>query len=158
MSYMFEQVGLGENLQSRAGTAFPGVSRTQQRPDIRQQPRTIEAIKFGLDSENFQQGEVFRAYPLVSSASCREVSKEAKFTGTFEDASMVATSDGTAYAIDLFRSKGIIPERMWMDAVTFEVVDVDGDEISVRIGFHVPRTMSQEGWLLVYRCEEEVFG
>lgn len=158
MTYSFQKVALEDSLQTSAREAFKEAGRMSPRVEVLQSPRTVEAIKLGLDLDPFEPGEVFRAYPTIGMESCRQVVREITIRTTIEDASFIATDGRIEDIVDIFKASGDVPPRMWPDLVEFSVVDIENDIVRGKAVFGVPRSMEQNGWLLVFKPEEEVFG
>lgn len=158
MTFLYEQVDLGQNIIHFSAEAFKGFQRTKTKPDLISDPRTLEAIKYGLQFEEFTSEEIFRAYPIISKDKCRELTRVFDLNTTIEDVTMAVYQPDIYYFFELFRTKNLIPQRMYSDMVDFRIIGANATIVTVQLTFFVPKIMSPEGWLLVLREEEEVFG
>lgn len=158
MGFLYKELELGGNIVTQCKGAFEGVNLNASRPEIFHDPRTVEAIKFCLELEDFVSNEIFRAYPTADPENCRHITREETLNLSEDDFEIAVEGFDAPYFFDLFKESNSVPTRLLSDMVSFKMLELTKDTMKVELKFLVPRSMSQQGWLLVYREEEEVFG
>lgn len=158
MGFVYKELELGGNIITQSRGVFEGVNINTSRPEVFHDPRTIEAIKFCLQFEDFVSNEIFRAYPTADPENCRTITREETIKLSEDDIDIALEGFDEAYFFDLMKHDNLIPNRLFSDMISFKMLDLDKDIMKVELKFLIPRSMSQYGWLLVYREEEEVFG
>lgn len=158
MNFIYKELELGGNIVTQCRGAFEGIKINNERPEIFHDPRTVEAIKFCLQFEDFVSNEIFRAYPTADPDNCRTVIREETIVLSEDDMEIALEEFDVPYFFDLFKEGDNVPTRLLSDMVSFRMLELNKNEMKVQLKFLIPRSMSQQGWLLVYREEEEVFG
>lgn len=158
MSFTYKELELDGNIITQSRGAFEGISVTSARPEVFHDPRTVEAIKFCLPFEDFVPNEIFRAYPTADPENCRTVIREFTLNLSDDDAEIASENFEKSYFFDLLKNSKQVQPRLLSDMTGFDMLELDKNTMKVQLRFLVPRSMRQQGWLLVYREEEEVFG